>query len=122
MKETLAAVLFGKNNFVSGTIAICIVASIVLGCNCGKGLDLGNISDSSNSGSTTSNSASNDSTNGEVPPLPTSEAMVHDLTADFARAIDSNDFSDIYSEASTDFQNTYTEEQMKKMDETGRLG
>ena len=121
MKEILRSVLFGKNNFVSGAIAMCVVASIVLGCNCGKGLDLGNVSDGGNSGSTTSNTASNDSTfssNGEVPPLSTSESMVHDLTADFARAIDSNDFSDIYSEASTDFQNTYTQEQMKNVFKT----
>jgi hypothetical protein len=118
MKEILRSVLFGKNNFVSGAIAICVVASIVLGCNCGKGLDLGNVSDSSNSGTTSSNTTSDDSTfssTGEVPPLSTSEAMVHDLTSDFARAIDSNDFSDIYSEASTDFQNTYTEEEMQKV-------
>jgi hypothetical protein len=117
MKEILRNVLCGKNNFVSGAIAICVVASIVLGCNCGSGLDLGNISESSNSG-TSSNSASNDPTDaasGEVPPISTTEAMVHDLTADFARAIDSNDFSDIYSEASTDFQNTYTEDQMKNV-------
>jgi hypothetical protein len=117
MKEILRNVLCGKNNFASGAIAICVVASIALGCNCGSGLDLGNISESSNSG-TSSNSASNDPTDaasGEVPPISTTEAMVHDLTADFARAIDSNDFSDIYSEASTDFQNTYTEDQMKNV-------
>ena len=121
MKQIIGNVLFGKNNFVSGAIAMCVVASIVLGCNCGKGLDLGNISESSNSGSTSSNTASNDSTSssdGEVPPTSTTEAMVHDLTADFARAIDSNDFSGIYAEASTDFQNTYTEDQMKNVFKT----
>ena len=121
MKEILTTVLCGKNNFLSGAIAMCVVASIVLGCNCGSGLDLGNISDSSNSGSASSNSASNDSTftsDGEVPPISTSESMVHDLTADFARAIDTNDFSEIYSAASTDFQNTYTQDQMKNVFKT----
>jgi hypothetical protein len=118
MKETLAAVLFGKNNFISGAIAMCVVASIVLGCNCGKSLDLGNISSNSN---TASNSSSNDFTfasDGEVPALSTCETMVHELTEDFARAIDTNDFSDIYEKSSTDFQNTYTEDQMKNVFKT----
>ena len=121
MKEILKTVLFGRNNFVSGAIAISVVASIVLGCTCGKGLDLGNISDSGNSGSTSSNSSSNDSaysSDGEVPALSTCESMVHDLTEEFARAIDTNDFSDIYEKSSTDFQNTYTEDQMKNVFKT----
>jgi hypothetical protein len=115
MKEILTSVLIGKNNLVTGLIAICIVASIALGCNCGKGLDFGNTSQTGNSG-TTSNSSSDNSTfsaSDDVPSTATCEAMVHDLTADFSRAIDTNDFSDIYRKASTDFQNTYTEDQMK---------
>ena len=118
MKDLLTTVLFGKNNFLGGAIALSVVASMVLGCNCGKTLDLGNASESGNSGSTSSNTASTDSSNGELPPMSTSEAMVHDLTSDFARAIDTNDFSDIYSEASTDFQNTYTLDQMKTVFKT----
>jgi hypothetical protein len=119
MKRIFATILFGKSNLVSGLVATCVVAAIALGCTCGKGLDLGNVSQSGNSSS--SNSTSDDSTtsaNGEVPSNSTCEAMVRDLTSDFARAIDSNDFSSIYENASTDFQNTYTEDQMKDVFKT----
>jgi hypothetical protein len=116
MKQNITRVLFGQNNLVSGAIAIAVVASIALGCNCGKGLDFGNTSQTGNS-STTSNSTSDDgsttASSGEVPSLSTCETMVHDLTSDFAAAIGTNDFSDIHQKASTDFQNTYTEDQMK---------
>lgn len=116
MKKTLFGVLFGKSNLLSGSIAVIMIASIALGCTCGKGLDLGNISQSGNSSSTSSNSSSDDTTsasNGEVPSSSTCQAMVHELTSDFTRAVDTNDWSDIYEKASTDFQNTYTEDQMR---------
>jgi hypothetical protein len=119
MKGIIVRVLNGKDNLVSGILALLVVASIVLGCTCGKGLDLGNISQSGNS-SSTSNSSSDDSssTNGEVPSTSTCETMVHDLTSDFARAIDTGDFSELYDQSSTDFQNTYTEDQMKTVFKT----
>lgn len=116
MKSIFASVLFGKNNLISGIIAIGVVASIALGCNCGKNLDLGSTSSSDNSSTTTSNTSSDDSTfksDGSVPPISSCETMVHDLTSDFADAIRSNDWSDIYSKSSTDFQSSYTEQQMK---------
>lgn len=117
MTEFFKHVLVGKNNLVSGLIAISVVAAVALGCTCGKGFDLGNIGKSDNSGTTSSNSSSDDSTDssdGELPSLSTSESMVHGLTADFSQAIRSNDWSDIYNNASTDFQSTYTEQQMKE--------
>ena len=116
MTEFLKRVLVGKNNLVSGVIAISVVAAVALGCTCGKSLDLGNIGKSDNSSSTSSNSSSDDSSasDGDVPSLSTSESMVHGLTADFAQAVRSNDWSDIDNNASTDFQSTYTEQQMKE--------
>src|SRR3982750_1502160 len=116
MNEFLTRLFFGRSNLINGMIAICIIASIALGCNCSKALDLGNISSSSNSSNTSSNSGPDDSTvesNGQVPSISTSESMVHDLTADFARAVETNNFSEIYENASTDFQSTYTEDQMR---------
>ena len=116
MTEFFKRVLVGKDNFTSGLIAVSIVAAVALGCTCGKGFDLGNIGKSDNSGSTSSNSSSDDSnyaSDGDVPSIAASESMVHDLTADFARAIRSNDWSEIYNDSSTDFQSTYTEQQMK---------
>jgi hypothetical protein len=41
--------------------------------------------------------------------------MVKETTADFAQAIDTNDFGELYEKSSTDFKNTYTEDQMKNV-------
>ena len=113
MKKTLFGVLFGKQ-FVERLYRRNYHRLDRPWCTCGKGLDLGNISQSGNSSSTSSNS--DDTTansNGEVPSSSTCQAMVHELTSDFARVVDTNDWSDIYEKASTDFQNTYTEDQMR---------
>ncbi len=113
MKKTLFGVLFRKSNLLNGLIAVIMIASIALGCTCGKGLDLGNISQSGNSSTTSNSDDTTSDSNSEVPSSSTCQAMVHELTSDFARAVDTNDWSDIYEKASTDFQNTYTEDQMK---------
>ena len=113
MNKNLFGVLFGKSNLLNGIIAVTIIASIALGCTCGKALDLGNISQSGNSSTTSNSDDTTSDSNGEVPSSSTCQAMVHELTSDFARAVDSNNWSDIYEKASTDFQNTYTEDQMR---------
>jgi hypothetical protein len=48
-----------------------------------------------------------------MPDHPLLIALEKDTTADFALAISTEDFSKIYEKSSSDFQNTYTEEQMK---------
>jgi hypothetical protein len=98
---------------LNGIIAVTIIASIALGCTCGKALDLGNISQSGNSSTTSNSDDTTSDSNSEVLSSSTCQAMVHELTSDFARAVDSNNWSDIYEKASTDFQNTYTEDQMR---------
>lgn len=116
MSKCFQSVQHGKNNLISGLIAVIAIAAVAFGCTCGNAFDLGNIAKSDNPSNKSTNSSSDNDTfssEGEVPPLSTSESMVHDLTADFARAIRSNDWSEIYNDASTDFQSTYTEEQMK---------
>lgn len=112
MKNFATTLLFGKNAVLSGLIALAIVGAIALGCSCNK--DFGDIGKTDNSNSTSSNSASNSSTadTGGIPGDSTLQSMVKETTADFAKAIDANDFSEIYEKSSTDFKNTYTEEQM----------
>ena len=118
MKKRVSHLLFGRNTRLNGLIAFGIIASIALGCNCKELSELGK-SNSSN-GSTTSNSSNSSSTSDTdgVPSDSTLQSMVKETTADFAQAIDTNDFGEIYEKSSTDFKNTYTEEQMKNVFKT----
>jgi hypothetical protein len=110
MNRFFSNLLMGKNNLLSGLIALAIVASIALGCNCGKTFDTSNSSSNSN---TSSDAPFGDDSAGEMPGKDLLNAMIKETTADFAYAISTEDFSKIYSKASTDFQSTYTESQMK---------
>lgn len=119
MKKFATTLLFGKDAGLSGIIALLIVAAIALGCTCGKNFgDLGNTSSTSNSTSTSSNTATEPPDADGIPSDTTLQAMIKETTADFAQAIDTNDFHDIYEKSSTDFQSTYTEEQMKNVFKT----
>lgn len=118
MRDLIEKILWGKNNLLGGLIALAVVGSIALGCNCTKDLDLSNTGSSSNSSSTdnpfgsNSNKSSSD-TDSEMPDEDLMVALVRETTAEFAAAISNDDFSDLYDKASTDFQSTYTEEQTK---------
>ena len=116
MKNFISNLIFGKDPRVSGLFALGIVALVALGCTCGKNLDFGNIGSSSNSSSsnTSSDSPFGGDNDSEIPNDRLLKAMVKETTADFALAISTEDFSKIYEKASTDFQRTYTEEQMKE--------
>ncbi|HBE83783.1 MAG: hypothetical protein JNK51_13120 [Blastocatellia bacterium] len=115
MKQIISNLIMGKDSKVSGAIAIGIISLIVLGCTCGKNLDLGNISSESNSSRTASNDSTTSDTkaDGSLPSESVIQALVRETTTDFARAIDTGDFSSIYEKSSSDFQSTYTEDQMK---------
>jgi len=118
MKLNIRKLLFGRNPRVSGAMALTVVLLIALGCTCNKGLDLGNSSSSSNSNSgSSSNSIFGDSTtsddSSDMPGDVLVKALVKSTTAEFAAAIENEDFSTIYNDASDDFKHTYTEDQMK---------
>src|SRR5918993_157261 len=51
MKKIIEKIFSGKDNTVNGLIALAVIASIALGCNCNKSFDLNNSSSSSNSSS-----------------------------------------------------------------------
>jgi len=110
MKQLMTELLYGKNARLSGLIALAVIGSIVLGCNC-KDLNLANSSNSdapsSPAANTTTTGSSTVPSNSEV------EQMVKDTTAQFADAVQSGDFSDLYEDASSDFQSTYTVDQVK---------
>jgi len=119
MKQVISKLLFGRDSRVSGAMALTIVLLVALGCTCNKGFDLGNSSSSSNSNSgSSSNSIFGDSTTGDddstgAPGDTLVKALVKSTTSEFAGAIENEDFSTLYNDASEDFKHTYTEDQMK---------
>lgn len=112
MKNLLNELFFGKNAKFSGLIAMAIIGSIVLGCNCNKNFDLANLSNQSNSTSTPSNTKT-DTSSDSVPSDSVVEGLVKETISEFAGAIDSEDFSELHAKASTDFQSSYTVNEMK---------
>ncbi len=61
---------------------------------------------------TTSSSSDNKST-GDAPTSSEAEKLIKATFSDFSDAIDSGDFTDFYENASSDFQATYTKDQVK---------
>lgn len=128
MKRSIRNILFGKDNKLSGAIAIAVIAFIALGCGCGKDFDLAKVLQNANSNATSNSRSSNStasddsssddssstSSDAEMPDRGLIEAMVAETTADFNLSITLNDFSHMYEKASPNFQATYTEEEFKK--------
>lgn len=119
MKNLLNEILYGKSNKLSGAIALSVVALIAFGCNCNKSFDLLNSQTNTNSSRTASNSSNSASeptrttSDGDLPSDSEIQALVKETTADFANAIETNDFSELYSKSSSDFQSQFTEAKLK---------
>lgn len=112
MKKLFPKALSENGNIFSGVLALCVVAAIALGCTCGKDLDLANLAKNSNSSSV--NSSTDDSDIDEaMPSKDLLDALVAETTADFNYAITLNDFSKMYAKASSDFKNTYTQQEFE---------
>lgn len=117
MKNLVTSLLFGKDALLSGLIAIGIVSLIALGCTCGKNFDLANVgkTDTNKQASTTSDSSSSDDSDiADVPGKSELDSLVSETTTDFAAAITTEDFSSVYSKASSDLQSSVTEAEMKE--------
>jgi len=110
MKTLLNELVFGKNAKVSGLIAMAVIATFVLGCNCGKNFDLGNLSKESNTTSTSNDTKTSDDS---IPSNSVVEGLIKDTISQFSDAVESGDFSAIHASSSTDFQASYTVDQMK---------
>lgn len=113
MKTAMSKIFFGADNKSSGLFAFAIVALIALGCTCNKNLDLANIAKNADSTASNSTSSSSSSDDDAMPSKDLLDALVAETTADFNYAITLNDFSKMYEKASSDFRNTYTEEEFK---------
>lgn len=103
MKNIVLDIISGKNLF-SGLIALAVIASIALGCNCGKDLDLSNIGKNTNTSSPPTKTSDDDI----LPPDAIVEDLVLETMKKFRDGVQSEDFSELYNDASTDFQGTYT--------------
>lgn len=99
-------------NLFGGTLAIAIIAMIVLGCTCNKGFDLSELSNKAN-GTDSDRSDPFGDKDDAMPDENLLKAIVKETTADFAYAISEDDFSKIYSKSAPELQKTYTEAQFK---------
>jgi len=124
MKNLITRIFLGKDDRFGAMIAFGIVALIALGCSCGDKFDLSNLAKNDNSNRTAANSSTDDTpfgddTNADGVPSDTAiQSMIKETTADFTNAIESEDFSSLYAKSSSDFQSTYTEDQMKDVFKT----
>lgn len=121
MKDHCENLVTGNNSFAGGFAALFIIALVALGCTCNKGFDLSNLSSGSSNNSTDTPTNSKPSTSDEpisttdgAPSTSVVEGLVKETLSEFARAVDTKDFSDIYESASTDFKSTYTLDEMSR--------
>ncbi len=112
MKNLVKKALFGGNNIVSGCVALAVVMSIALGCNCNKEFDLANLgkSEPSNSASNTATDSRSDSAS--VPSNSVVEGLVKETIEKFSDGVETGDFTDLRDYSSANFQNTYTADQV----------
>lgn len=106
MKKLVREIVFGSNPVLSGLIALAVIGSIALGCNCNKDFDLANLGKDANKSA--SNSTADAPSSGAVPSDEVIEGLVKETIAEFANAVDTKDFSELYENTSEDFQSTYT--------------
>ncbi|MEO7538698.1 MAG: hypothetical protein ABIV21_01610, partial [Pyrinomonadaceae bacterium] len=107
MKNLIRELVFGKSSLASGVVALGVVASIVIGCSCGKVFEQMKAAKEANLGNSNLAMPANDASDDSLPTESAVEGLVKETTARFAEAIDSNDFSALYSDASSDFRSTY---------------
>jgi hypothetical protein len=121
--KTIKQLLFGTSSKINGLIAFMIVASIALGCTCGKNFDLANMGKDKDNGTNSTRTANSDFNSSSptdddddtAPSKTRVDSLVKATTKDFAAAIDSGDFSTLYGNSSKEFQSTYTEDQTKEV-------
>jgi hypothetical protein len=123
MRRLIKELLLGKNNFMSGVIALGIVSAIALGCNCNK--DFGNTGTNTESNSTVANTeatpkktspedALSDTSRGDVPSEREMERLVKRTLLDFNDAVQKGDFTDFHSKISDVWKKTSTPEKFNQ--------
>ena len=111
MSNLVRRLFLGRENWISGSLALSIIMLMVLGCTCGKNFDLGNISSNSNTSTSKSNSIFGEDNKDVDDTL--AKATIKATTAEFANAISTEDFSGLYNECATEFRSKYSEDELK---------
>jgi hypothetical protein len=96
---------------VFGSAAFALLLLVVIACSCPKDLNVAGNRSGSNDSSTDNPIKLDD----DMPSSDLLVAMVNETTADFAAAVATDDFSTLYSKSSPDFQQTYTEQQLRNI-------
>ena len=112
MKKIIEKIVLGRDTRLNGLIALAVIATIALGCNCGKEFgDLSNTSTTSNTtsdnpfGNTSQSNTTSPSRAGETKPnaakgtLPTDgeqQYLVRETMLSFNNAIQTADFDNFY--------------------------
>ena len=105
MKRFLSNLGFGNDGILGGILAFALILGVGLGCN--------NANKNTTAGNTTAETTEDPNRDPDMPDDRLLKAHVKETTADFSYAISTEDFSKMYSKASTDFQQQYTADQMK---------
>jgi hypothetical protein len=140
MKKIINKIIWGQSNKFNGLVALLIVGSFVLGCNCGKDFKLGK-SGSSDSNSSTSNSGDNpfskdnpfsdkpgntpsdkkdtnytkaDASKKEVPSDAEMQEIVKTTLLDFNDALQQKDFTDFHTKISKVWQRQTNPDKLKQ--------
>jgi hypothetical protein len=129
MNKLIGKIINGKDNKLNGLIALAVVLSIALGCNCGKTFNTDNTTSSSNSTSDNPFAANTSSTNtttvdrpGETKPnaskgtVPTDgeiQYLVRETMLGFNDALQKEDFTEFYSTISKQWQKQTSAAAMK---------
>lgn len=128
MKKVIRSLVSGNDTKLNGLIALAVVLSIALGCNCGKTFNLDNTSSTSNTTSdnpfASNTSSSNTSTTraDETKPNATKGAMptdgelqylVRETLLSFNNALQTEDFDAFYASVSKQWQKQTSAESMK---------
>lgn len=120
MRRLIKELTLGKNNFMSGLIALGIISVIALGCNCKK--DFGTKTESnttvanveSTPKKTSPEDALSDSSRGDVPSEREMERLTKRTLLDFNDAVQKGDFTDFHSKISNVWKKTSTPEKFNQ--------
>lgn len=120
MRRLIKELMLGKNNVVSGVIALGIISAIAMGCTCGKNFDLSNLSKDNETNKPVFNSSTpdtksddktlSDTPRGDVPSESEMEELTKQTLLDFNDAVQKGDFTDFHSKVSKVWKKTTTPE------------
>jgi len=129
MKNFLNKILFGKDNELSGGIALSVVALVALGCTCGKNFDLSGLQSNTNSSQPASSSSNNspddstsprkttadkaDASKAQMPSDDELQAKVKETLLEFNDAVQSDDFTNFYAVICEPWQKQLTPEKLR---------